>query len=186
MKCLSDLQIQAFIDNESNRLEKSIHRNHFNRCPECRRRLQQYQVLEKALATPVFCEPPASIIKNVTAGLYLARPPYLSISVLLAASFMLLISWIHIYFDLASNSLVKTLQSTSTKTFSWFFDVLQLTGKLFSFVQAGFKIIRHLAEQIPFILGYSGKMPLLLTLAILLSLVLMQQYKSRKTKENAK
>lgn len=187
MKCLSDLQIQEYISKNNGTLARSIQRDHLQRCPDCRRRLRQFQALEKALAEPVWHEAPDSIIKTVMARLPQAnRPPYAAIASLLAASFLLLVTWIYSYFDLASNSLVRVLQNTSESTFSWFFSLLRLISDVFSLLHAAFKIAGHLLAALPGIGPLKGELALLLGIILALSLFSVQQYKSRKFKEMRK
>ncbi len=187
MKCLSDLQIQEYIAQDGGRLARSIQKDHLQRCPECNRRLQQFQVLEEALSDPVWHAAPDTIISRVMAQLPQAgRPPYAAIISLLAASFLLLVTWIYTYFDLASNSLVKVLQNSSESTFSWFFSLLRLISDVFSLLHAGSKITGHLLAALPGIGPLKGELALLLGLILALSLFTIQQFKSRKFKETQK
>ncbi|MCK4835863.1 MAG: hypothetical protein KAT17_04465 [Candidatus Aminicenantes bacterium] len=141
MECLSNQQIQDYIEKNGSFVERSIIRDHLIVCEKCQLRYKQYLQMENILTDPEYVVPPERIEKNVMKKIYSRFPAYSSLLSLIAASFVLLVSWIYIYFDFANNSLIQALKMTSDNTSSWIASVIKIISTIFSSVYAIYKTV---------------------------------------------
>jgi predicted anti-sigma-YlaC factor YlaD len=148
MACLNEFKIQEYIDGDLTAVEKSLVRDHLIVCANCRASYQRYEKLEKSLGEPVYIAPPPIIERNVLRMLFPRIPSYSSIFALLAASFLLLITSIYIYFDFANNSIVQAFQLSSHDTSNWIGSIIKSISTIFSTVYAVFKAINAFFEVI--------------------------------------
>lgn len=148
MACLHDIKIQEYIEGGLPAVEKSLIRDHLITCAKCRAKYQGYEKLEKNLVDPVYITPPAIIEKNVLRILFPRIPSYSSVFALLAASFLLLITSIYIYFDFANNSMIQAFQLSSHNTSNWIGSIIKTISTIFSIVYAVFKAINAFLEII--------------------------------------
>lgn len=145
MECLNDLTIHDYIEGSLTAVEKSIVRDHLILCTGCRARYETYEKLEKSLVEPVHITPPPIIERNVLNMLFPRIPSYSSIFALIAASFLLLVTSIYIYFDFSNNSVIKALESTSS---NWLGSIIRGISTIFSTIYAIFKTINAFFEII--------------------------------------
>jgi len=148
MACLSEIKIQKYIEGGLAAVERSLVRDHLIVCAKCRASYQRYEKLEKSLGEPVYITPPPIIERNVLRMLFPRIPSYSSIFALLAASFLLLITGIYIYFDFANNSIIQAFQLTSHDTSNWIGSIIKAISTVFSTVYAVFKAINAFFEVI--------------------------------------
>ncbi len=143
MECLTDIKIQEYVDNELNSVESAIARDHLIVCASCKAQYTRYQQLEKLLCQPVELAPPNIIELHVMNRLFPKIPSYTSILALIAASFVLLVTGIYIYFDFANNSIIQALQLTSKNTSNWIASIITFISTVFSSVYAVFKVLNR-------------------------------------------
>ncbi len=148
MACLSEIKIQKYIEGGLAAVERSLVRDHLIVCVKCRTCYQRYEKLEKSLGEPVYITPPPIIERNVLRMLFPRIPSYSSIFALLAASFLLLIASIYIYFDFANNSIVQAFQLSSHDTSNWLGSIIKAISTIFSTVYAIFRAINAFFEVI--------------------------------------
>jgi predicted anti-sigma-YlaC factor YlaD len=146
MECLDEEKIHEYIDGSLTTVERSIARDHLIVCSRCRDRYEAYEKIEKSLSEPVYYAPPPIIERNVLNLLFPRIPSYSSIAALIAASFLLLVSSIYVYFDFANNSIVQALQMTSHNTSNWLGSIIRAVSTIFSAVYAVFKAVNKLIE----------------------------------------
>lgn len=144
MECLKNKTIQEYIDKSLNRYEQSIIRDHLIVCEKCRAKYEQFKKMEKLLINPVYKEPPAKIEKFVMNRLFSKIPTYSSIFVLISLSFVLLVSWVYIYFDFDNNSIIQAFKLTSNSYFNWITSIITFISNIFSSVYAIFKVLNKL------------------------------------------
>lgn len=139
MACLSDEKIIALGEGDLNAIEASRSRDHLLVCPACRLTADRYRDLNQSLSRPMFSEPPAAMIPHVLQRLYPALPRYTSIIAALAASLVFLITWIYVYFDFSSSSLIQALRLTADDTSSWLVKIIKAISAVYNAAQAAFK-----------------------------------------------
>ncbi len=148
MECLNNKKIQEYIDGDLANVEKAMVRDHLIVCEKCKHEYEYYQRLEKYLQDPVYIKPPAVIERSVMKTLFPRMPAYSSIFALIAASFVLIVTWIYIYFDFANNSLIQALQLTSENTSNWIGAIIKVISSIFSAVYALFRVLNALIEVV--------------------------------------
>lgn len=148
MDCLTDTKIQDYIEGNFNSVEKSIIRDHLIVCEKCNKRYEMYKNVERILAEPVLVEPPRSIERNVMRKVFPMLPVYSSMFTLIAASFVLLVTSIYVYFDFANNSIVQAVNLTSKDTSSWIGYVIKFVSTIFYAVYTVFKAINGFIKVI--------------------------------------
>ncbi len=141
MACLNDTRLQEYIDGSLTTVERAIVRDHLIVCADCRERHQSYEQLERNLLEPVEITPPDIIRRNVMKTLFPVLPSYASIFTAIAASFLMLVTGIYVYFDFANNSIIQAFQLTSSTTTNWLGSILKSISTIFSAVYAVFKAI---------------------------------------------
>jgi predicted anti-sigma-YlaC factor YlaD len=139
MACLPDDQILNYLDGEIKSIEKALIRDHLLVCPGCRRTADSYAELQKILAQPLTIEPPAWLVPQIMKRIYPEIPKYTSIAALIAASFLFFVTWIYIYFDFSSSSLIQALQLTADSTSGWLVNAIKGISTIYNSVQAAFK-----------------------------------------------
>lgn len=148
MGCLTNDKLNEYIEGGLTAVEKSIVRDHLIVCDSCRTRYEAYEMLEQTLNEPVYIEPPAAIEINVLRRLFPRIPSYSSIFALIAASFLLLVTSIYVYFDFAHNSIVRAIHLSSYSTSNWIASLVKAISTIFSSVYAVFKAINKFLEII--------------------------------------
>ncbi len=148
MACLKSEKIHEYIEGSLPAVERSLVRDHLILCEKCRAQYEVYDRLEQSLNEPVYIVPPAVIERNVLKKLFPLTPSYSSIFALIAASFLLLVTSIYIYFDFANNSIVRAFQLTSHNTSNWIGSIIKAISTIFSVVYAVFKAINKFFEII--------------------------------------
>jgi len=143
MECLTSTKIQDYIEGTLNSVESAMVRDHLIVCAACKRKYNEYEILEKHLLQPVEIIPPAIIERRVLRELFPLLPSYTSIFALVAASFVLLVTGIYIYFDFANNSIIQALQLTSNTTSNWLASVIKVISTVFSAVYTVFEAVNR-------------------------------------------
>jgi len=146
MECLSSIKIHDYIDVAINPMESAMVRDHLITCPSCRKQYEIYDRLEKSLLQATTVEPPEIIERNVLRAIFPRIPAYSSIVAFIAASFLLTVTWIYVYFDFANNSLIQAIRLTSDNTSNWLGSVVKVISAIFSAVYTVFKVLNTLIE----------------------------------------
>lgn len=146
MECLTDIKLHLYAEGELNSVESAMVRDHLIVCQSCNAEYEFAHQLEKHLLEPVEMIPPAMIERNVMNLLFPKLPSYSSILALIAASFVLLVTSIYIYFDFANNSIVQALQMTSNTTSNWIGSIVSFIYSVFSSVYSVFKVLNRFIE----------------------------------------
>jgi hypothetical protein len=144
MACLTEAKIHEYVAGDLSPLEAQCAKDHLAGCAACRATAARYRRLEKVLAAPVWIEPPESLIGSVMRRLY--PPPYplySSIAALIAASLLFLVSWIYIYFNFSTNSLLQAIHLSSKSTSNWIVKLVSAVDTMFLMIQATFKSASH-------------------------------------------
>ena len=139
MACIADEKILAYCDDDLNAIEAARCRDHLLVCPACRLAADRYRSLEQSLSRPVFNDPPVTLLPRVMQRLYPNLPRFSSIIAAIAASLVFLITWIYVYFDFSSSSLIQALQLTTDSTSSWLVSTIKAISAIYASVQAAFK-----------------------------------------------
>ena len=148
MECLSHRKIQEYINGDFSNMENAMVRDHLIVCGKCKLEYDYYEKLEKFLNKPEYITPPEIIERSVLKQLFPRVPAYTSVFALMAASFLLVISWIYIYFDFANNSLIQAIQMTSDNTSNWIGSIIKVISSIFSGVYAVFRVLNALLEVV--------------------------------------
>lgn len=148
MECLTNTKIQDYIGGNLNSVESAMVRDHLIVCAACRTEYDYYGKLEKQLLQPVEITPPPVIEYSVLKELFPKLPTYSSVFALIAASFMLLVTGIYIYFDFANNSIIRALQLTSNNTSNWIGSIIKFVSIVFSAVYTVFKTLNRFLDII--------------------------------------
>ena len=143
MECLTSTKTQDYIEGNLNSVESSMVRDHLIVCTFCRKQHRYYEALEKQLMQPVEILPPSIIERRVMQDLFPRLPTYSSILTLIAASFVLLVTAIYVYFDFANNSIVQAIQLTSSTTSNWIASIITFISTIFSSVYAVFEVLNR-------------------------------------------
>jgi len=148
MECLSPNKLQEYVDGGLSNMENAIVRDHLIVCNKCKLEYDYYDRLEQFLNRADYMVPPVIIEQNVMKQLFPRVPAYSSIFAFIAASFLLVITWIYIYFDFANNSLIQAMQMTSDNTSNWVGSIIKVISSIFSGVYAVFKVLNALIEVV--------------------------------------
>lgn len=148
MKCLTDKQIQDYLENSIPAIEKSMTRDHLIVCTSCKQKIKQYKRIESILKKPVLRTPPEIIERNVLHRLFPMLPTYSSIFTCIALAFVTLISFIYIYFDFANNSIIQAFRLTSSNTSNWIASLIKGISNIFSFIYTIFNAINSMVEAV--------------------------------------
>jgi len=141
MGCYNEIDIQAYTTGDMSNLEGNQIRDHLLTCVSCRRIAESYKVIDKHLQAPLYLEPPKLIIDAVIKKLYPRYPLYSSITALIAASLLFLITWIYVYFDFANNSLIRAFSLSSKNAVNWLSRLLHTVETIYQITQAALKAI---------------------------------------------
>jgi len=185
MACLPDDKILAYGEGSLGAIEAAQVRDHLLLCPACQRTAERYREMERALARPVLSEPPAAIVPRVMARLYPALPRVTSIAALIAASAVFLITWIYIYFDFSSSSLIQALRLTTDGTSGWLANIIKAITAVYNGAQAATKagsaVLRML---LPTPLGaIAAVLALLAVSALLANFLLRPLFRKARTRK---
>ncbi len=148
MKCLSNEQIIGYLEKSLNSVEYSLSRDHILSCEKCKDTLKNFEILESALEKPELKDPPIEIEKYVMGKLFPGFSHIASLITLIAASFMLLIVGIYVYFDFANDSMIQAFQLTKDQATSVISSAVKFVSVIFSGLFAIFKAINTLLEVI--------------------------------------
>jgi hypothetical protein len=143
MECLTNTKIQEYIEGTLNSVESAMVRDHLIVCTACKEKYNEYETLEKHLLQPVEIIPPAIIERRVLRELFPMLPSLSSIFTLIAASFILLVTGIYIYFDFANNSIIQAIHLTSNTTSNWLASVIKVISTVFSAVYTVFEAVNR-------------------------------------------
>ncbi len=146
MECLTNTKIQDYIEDTLNSVESAMARDHLIVCPACKKKYSEYETLEKHLLQPVEITPPAIIERRVLAELFPLLPSYTSIFALVAASFVLLVTGIYIYFDFANNSIIQAIQLPANTTSNWLAALIKVISAVFSGVYTIFEAMNRVLK----------------------------------------
>ena len=139
MACPPEHKILEYLDGETKGIEQSLIRDHLLTCPGCHRSADSYAKLNQLLLQPADIEPPAWLVPQIMKKLYPEIPKYTSIAAMIAASFIFFVTWIYIYFDFSSSSLIQALQLTADRTSGWLVNSIKGISAIYNSVQAAFK-----------------------------------------------
>ena len=148
MKCLNNEQINGFMEKTLNSVEYSLTRDHILSCGKCREALKHYELIDKNLKEPELKEAPAAIEQLVMRKLFPRFSHVASLISLIAASFMLLIAGIYIYFDFANDSMIKAFHLTKDNATSIISSAVKFISVIFSGLLTIFKAINALLEAL--------------------------------------
>lgn len=146
MECLANTKIQDYIEGTLNSVENAMVRDHLIVCTACKKKHNEYETLEKHLIQPVEIIPPPIIERRVLRELFPMLPSFTSIFALVAASFVLLVTGIYIYFDFANNSIIQALQLTSHTTSNWLASVIRVISTVFSAIYTVFEAMNRVLK----------------------------------------
>lgn len=146
MKCLSNKKIIGYLEKSLNSVEYSLSRDHILSCEKCRDTVKNFEILENALDKPEFKEPPVEIENYVMRKLFPRFSHIASLITLIAASFMLLIAGIYIYFDFANDSMIQAFQLTKDQATSVISSAVKFVSVVFSGLLTIFKAVNTLLE----------------------------------------
>jgi hypothetical protein len=146
MECLANTKIQDYIEGTLNSVESAMVRDHLIVCTACKKKHNEYETLEKHLIQPVEIIPPPIIERRVLRELFPMLPSFTSIFALVAASFVLLVTGIYIYFDFANNSIIQAIQLTSHTTSNWLASVIKVISTVFSAVYTVFEALNRVLK----------------------------------------
>ena len=146
MECLTSTKIHGYIEGNLNSVESAMVRDHLIVCSACKREYGYYETLEKHLVQPVELIPPPIIEGRVLRELFPRLPSYSSVIALIAASFVLLVTGIYIYFDFANNSIVQAIQLTSSTTSDWLASLIKMISTVFSAVYTVFDALSRMVK----------------------------------------
>jgi len=144
MACLSDETLIASNEGSLGAIEAARARDHLLLCADCRRAAAAFRLLDSVLAQPVLHNPPERLIQQVMKRLFPALPRLTSIAAMIAASTVFLVTWIYIYFDFSSSSLVQALGLASEGTSGWLADIIRAISAVYNGAQAAQKAVAAL------------------------------------------
>lgn len=148
MKCLNNEQIIGYMEKSMKGVEFSMARDHILSCDSCRESLAHFELIEKNLDTPEMMEPPAVIQQYVMKKLFPKFSHVASLITLIAASFMLMIAGIYIYFDFANDSMIRAFQLTRDHATSVISSIVKFVSVIFSGLMTMFKAVNSLLEAV--------------------------------------
>ncbi len=180
MACLSDAILIAYNEGSLGSIEAAQARDHLLLCPDCRRSATAFRLLDTILSEPALHTPPARLVPQVMSRLFPAASRVTSIAAVIAASFVFLVSWIYIYFDFSSSSLIQALRLTADGTSNWLADVIKGITAIYNGAQAATKAFGALLRiLLPTPLGTLVAVAALLALTGLLALTLFRPWLKR-------
>jgi len=144
MACLSDEILIAYNEGSLGPIEAARARDHLLLCADCRRAAAAFRLLDSVLAQPVLHNPPERLVPQVMQRLFPALPRLTSIAAMVAASAVFLITWIYIYFDFSSSSLIQALRLTTDGTSGWLAGIIRGITMVYEGAQASYKALAAL------------------------------------------
>ncbi len=170
MACLSDETLIACNEGTLGPIEAARCRDHLLLCADCRRAAAAFRLLDSVLAEPVLHDPPERLVPQVMQRLFPALPRLTSIAAMVAASAVFLITWIYIYFDFSSSSLIQALRLTTDGTSGWLAGIIRGITMVYEGAQAASKALAALLRMLlPTPLGTAVAAAAFLALAGLLA-----------------
>jgi len=148
MECPPNETLARYSEKSLNTVESALVRDHLIHCEACRGRVNEFNAVDEGLSRPRMLTPPLEIEKSVLRRLFPVLPTYGAVFAFVAASLLLLITWIYVYFDFANNSLIQAMQVTSNRLFRLMGGLIQGISTIFSGVYAGFKAISKLLSAL--------------------------------------
>ncbi len=148
MKCLKNKQILEYMDKTLNSVEYSLTRDHLLSCDKCRGKLKHFELIEINLKRPELKEPPAEIEQFVMKKLFPRFSHLASLITLTAASFMLLVAGIYIYFDFANDSMIRAFHLTRDHATSIISGAVKFVSVVFTGLLTIFKAVNALLEAL--------------------------------------
>lgn len=146
MKCLDNEKILGYMEKSLNSVDYSLSRDHILSCEKCRETLKSYEFLENVLKEPELTKPPEEIEQYVMRRLFPRISHIASLITLIAASFMLLIVGIYVYFDFANDSMIQAFHLTKDQATSVISSAVKFISVIFSGLFAIFKAVNTLLE----------------------------------------
>lgn len=132
MNCLTEAQLDAYVDRTLSGVEMAMVRDHLALCPDCLERYRAAQMMEDLLGQPFEVEPPALIERMVMRRLFSSIPRLSTVLLLSAGCILTVITWVYLAFDFAHNSLIRAYRMT--------------TGRIAAQVSAIFDLIADIVE----------------------------------------
>lgn len=148
MACLSDETLIAYNEGSLGPIEAARARDHLLLCADCRRAAAAFRLLDSVLAEPVLHAPPERLVPQVMQRLFPALPRLTSIAAMVAASAVFLITWIYIYFDFSSSSLIQALRLTTDGTSGWLAGIIKGITLVYDGAQAVAKALAALLRML--------------------------------------
>lgn len=177
MACLSNDTLIAYNEGSLGPIEAARARDHMLLCPDCRRDAATFKALDMILATPTLHTPPARLVPQIMERLYPALPRITSIAAMIAASVLFLVTWIYIYFDFSSSSLIQALRLTTDGASGWLAGVIKAITAVYSGTQAAAKAFSALLRIfLPTPLGTALAAVAFLSLAAWLATALLRPW----------
>lgn len=186
MACLSNETLIAYNEGSLAAIEAAQARDHLLLCADCRRSAAAFRLLDAILAKPTLHNPPERLVPQVMARLYPATARVTSIVAVIAASFVFLVSWIYIYFDFSSSSLIQALRLTTDSTSGWLAGVVKGITAVYNGAQAAAKAASALVRiLLPAPLDTAIALFVLLALSVLLAVAILRpRLKKAKAKRS--
>ena len=131
-----------------NSVEYSLTRDHILSCGKCKENLKHFELIEQNLKEPELKEPPAVIEQFVMKKLFPRFSQVASIITLIAASFMLLIAGIYVYFDFANDSMIRAFHLTRDHATSLISGAVKFISVVFTGLLTVFKAVNALLEAL--------------------------------------
>lgn len=145
MDCLPEKKLDAYLDKTLNPIETAMIRDHLIQCDRCRRQYRDLVGLEKSLQNPVFLPAPARIRRVVMRQISGDMSYYSSLTALVAAGFLFIVTTLYLVFDFANNSIIKSFENASVRsggivsavikmisgTFKWLYSLLNTANTFF-------------------------------------------------------
>jgi hypothetical protein len=116
MACLSSKKINEYIEGELNPIEAAVTKDHLIMCKRCNHIYTELKSIEDSLLSPVLNKVPSGIEKVIMRKLNSEISYYSSLSALIIAVFMFLITSLYLIFDFANNSLIRSFENISANS----------------------------------------------------------------------
>jgi hypothetical protein len=151
MDCLREQKLSAYVDKTLNPIEMAMIRDHLIQCDRCRQQYRILKGLENSLRNPVVLPAPPRIRRTVMRQISGDMSYYSSLTALVAAGFLFMVTTLYLVFDFANNSVIKSFENASVRsggivsavikmisgTFRWLYSVLNTAN---TFIKTIFKV----------------------------------------------
>lgn len=182
MACLSDTTLIAYNEGSLGSIAAAQARDHLLLCADCRRAAAAFNLLDSLLAQPVLTKPPERLVPQVMQRLFPALPRLTSIAAMIVASAVFLITWIYIYFDFSSSSLIQALRLTTDGTSGWLAGIIKGITLVYEGTRGVTKALTALLRiLLPTPLGAAVAAVAFLTLAGLLAAIIRPRLNKAKS-----